>query len=98
MPRSDSGKKRENYKTNDDNTGKTGKENKVIRAFWKKNRVKDVMLLSSTELDKIIDEWLGEYQQMQLKKDKSWWYPSIGGKTLNEVRNKRTNIDKGWHL
>ena len=98
MPRSDKDIKRERYARKTDNTGKVGKENQVIRAFWDKNRVSDIMLLTSKELDKLISAWMDEYEARQREKKPHWWYPTIPGKTLNEVRNTRTDVDKGWHL
>ena len=56
------------------------------------------MLLTSKELDKLISKWMDEYEAIQIEKKPHWWYPTIPGKTLNEIRNTRTNVDKGWHL
>lgn len=98
MPRADKGVKRAKYNGSYDDTGKLGKENILLKAFWKLNKVSDFMTLSQKEADKKIDEWMEGYQERNLKKDKGWWYPSVGGLNLNEIRNKRTDIDKGWHL
>jgi hypothetical protein len=75
-------------------TGKTRKENRVESAFWKYNKVEDIMLLTSTELDQLIDTWMQDYEDRQIKNDRSWWYPSVTTFTLNDVRNKRTGLDK----
>ena len=84
------------YKTTpSDNTGKTRKENKVERTFWKYHTVEDMMLLTSTELDQLIDNWMAAYEARQIKNDKSWWYPTVTIYTLNDARNKRmTGVDK----
>jgi hypothetical protein len=96
--RTDIGKTRGKYKSTKDITGKTTKEPPLISAFWKSNKVADVMLLSSTELDILIEQWLKEYVERRLKDDRSWNFPSIALKNMNEIRNTRTKIDKGWHL
>lgn len=86
------------YNSTKDNTGKVSKEPPLLTAFWKANRVSDIMLLTSTELDEVIEKWLIDYVERRLKLDKKWDFPTIPAKTLNEIRNTRTNIDKGWHL
>jgi len=96
--RSDIGKPHKKYKSNKDITGKVTKEPPLLSAFWRANKVADMMLLTSTELDEVIDQWLKTYVEKRLKQNKSWDYPDIPKKTLNEVRNTRTNVDKGWHL
>jgi hypothetical protein len=62
--RSDIGTKRTRgeYKNNQDKTGKTVKENAALKGFWIDHKLEDMMLLTSTELDKVIDEWLNKYQ------------------------------------
>lgn len=86
------------YNSTKDNTGKVSKEPPLLTAFWKANRVSDIMLLTSTELDEVIEKWLIDYVERRLKLDKKWDFPTIPAKTLNEIRNTRTDIDKGWHL
>jgi hypothetical protein len=77
--RSDIGAKRTRgaYKNNQDKTGKTVKENAALKGFWIDHKLEDMMLLTSTELDKVIDDWLVKYQATQLKRDKFWWYPTM---------------------
>ena len=94
MPRSDSGTKRGKYKNSLDKTGKTTKENYVLRAFWKAHKVSDIIQLTPDELDAAIDAWLLAYETRQRKDDLGWWYPTVPKTTLNDVRNKRTGIDK----
>jgi len=95
MPRSDSGTKRGKYKNSLDTTGKVGKENYVLKAFWKANKVSDIMDLTPDELDAAIDAWLIGYEARQRERHgNGWWYPTIPETTLNDVRNKRTGIDK----
>jgi len=99
MPRSDSGTKRGKYKNNLDKTGKVGKENYVLRAFWKAHKLSYNMDLTPEELDAVIDAWLVGYEKRQREKHgNGWWYPSIPEFTINEVRNKRTGIDKAPKL
>lgn len=95
--RSDKGTKRAVYNGGIDSTGKTGKENIVLNAFWKLNKVSDFMNLSKEESDKKIDEWMEGFQERNIKRNRAWWYPSITIPLAKAV-NKRTNIDKGWHL
>jgi hypothetical protein len=94
--RADTGKKRENYTLKQDKRGKTVKENAALKGFWSDNKMEDVMLLSSTELDKLIDEWIIDYQARQLKRDQFWWYPTMyydpaptakGKKEINKAFN-----------
>ena len=70
-------KPRGSYKSNQDKTGKTVKENPALKGFWIEHKVADMMLLTSKELDKVIDEWLERYQSSQLKRDMFWWYPMM---------------------
>jgi hypothetical protein len=97
-PRSDLGTKRTNYNVNLDKSGKTGKENIALKSFWSSHKMEDIIQMSTKELDKAIDIWIEKYQARQIKANRSWWYPTLDGLTLHEVRNKRTNIDKGWRL
>ena len=95
MPRSDNGTKRGKYKNTLDTTGKTTKENYVLKAFWKAHKVSDIIQLTPDELDAAIDAWLIGYETRQRERHgNGWWYPSIPETTLNDVRNKRTGIDK----
>ena len=75
--RSDTGTKRATYVLKEDRTGKTFKENAALKGFWTDNKMVDIIQLSSEELDKLIDEWLLVYEARQLKRNLSWWYPSI---------------------
>lgn len=87
--RIDAGTKRGSYNNSHDKTGKTVKENLALNSFWKTHTVADMMLLSSTELDRFIDEWLVEYQARQIKRDSSWWYPTIYYDPYPEPKKKR---------
>ncbi len=95
QPRSDKGKRRESYTAKQELRGKTSKENNPIKSFWSFHTMDQVMQLTHKELDDLIAVWIEVYQANQMKRNKSWWYPSVGGLTLHEVRNKRTNVDKG---
>jgi hypothetical protein len=37
----------------------------------------DIIQMSTEDLDKLIDEWLMQFQEKQLKRDRGWWYPTI---------------------
>lgn len=95
--RSDKGTKRAKYNGAIDTTGKTGKENIVLNSFWKTNKVAEFMTLTKEEADKKLDEWMEGFQERNIKRNKGWWYPSITIPIAKAV-NKRTDIDKGWHL
>ena len=95
--RSDKGVKRAKYNKTLDTTGKTGKENIALNAFWKTNTVSEFMTLSKEEADKKIDEWMAKFEAKNIKRNKSWWYPTITIPIV-KARNKRTDIDKGWSL
>lgn len=75
--RVDVGRKRENYTLKQDKRGKTVKENAALKGFWSDHKMEDIILLSSTELDKLIDKWLIDYQARQVKRDQFWWYPTM---------------------
>lgn len=75
--RSDTGTKRTTYVLKEDRSGKTVKENPALKSFWSDNKMIDIIQLSSEELDKFIDEWLIAYETRQLKRNLSWWYPTI---------------------
>lgn len=91
-PRTDTGRKRENYVLKEDKTGKTFKENAALKGFWSDHKMEDIKLLSSTELDKVIDEWLVNYQAKQLKRNSSWWYPTMNyDPTPKTKKEKKVN-------
>ena len=101
MPRTDKGRKRGPrgpYTQKIDKTGKVGKENAVISSFWKIHKLADIMVMSTEEFEQVLEKFYQEYEARQIKRDFRWNYPIIDKSTLSEVRNKRTNIDKGWHL
>lgn len=82
------------YNKNYDETGKRGKENMVLRAFWRENKMIDIIKLTPKQLDKAIDAMLEKYQERQLKNDPNWWYPELDKKTLSQSRyNKRLDND-----
>ena len=95
-PRTDTGKKRENYTLKQDKRGKTVKENAALKGFWSDNKMEDVMLLSSTELDKLIDEWLIDYQARQLKRDQFWWYPTMYYDPIAKPKGKK-KVNKSFN-
>lgn len=91
-------KPRGKYKSTKDISGKVGKEPPLLSAFWRAHKVSEIMILTKKELDQTIEKWMEDYVARRIKLDKTWDFPSIPIKTLNEIRNTRTNIDKGWHL
>jgi hypothetical protein len=94
-PRSDNGTKRKEYKSSMETRGQAEKEVFPVKFFWRKHKMEDIICLSNEELDKIIDQSLDDYKEHNLIKDKGWWYPTLPKSTLNDVRNKKTEIDKG---
>jgi hypothetical protein len=76
-PRADTGTKRTTYKTKIDNSGKTVKENAALKSFWTNHKMEDIIKLSTKELDKKIDEWIIQFEAVQKKRDKFWWFPTI---------------------
>jgi hypothetical protein len=76
-PRSDIGAKRTSYVLKQDISGKTFKENAALKSFWSDYKMADIIQLSSEELDKLIDEWLTQFEARQMKRVKGWWYPTI---------------------
>jgi len=94
--RTDVGRKRENYTLKQDKRGKTVKENAALKGFWSDNKMEDVMLLTSTELDKLIDQWLIDYQARQLKRDQFWWYPTMYYDPIAKPKKKK-EINKSFN-
>ena len=94
--RSDKGvKRRGTYNLKREMRGFMGKENILARAFWGSNTMDQMMQLSGQEFEDHLEKWFEEYQARQLKRDPSWWYPTLPTKTLNQVRNKRMKgVDK----
>lgn len=87
--RSDSGTKRTNYVLKEDRSGKTFKENAALKSFWSAHKMEDIILLSGKELDKVIEEWILDFQQRQLKRDPFWWYPTISYDPKPKERKKK---------
>ena len=78
-----------NYKSTYDQTGKVGKENFAIKAFWRENKMEDVIKLTEEEVDAKIEEALAKYAKIQLADNFNWWYPELGGRTITESRYKK---------
>jgi len=91
-------KTRKIHVKNYDATGATDKENTVLRYFWIRNKVKDVMLLTSNQLDELIDTSLDSMAEARKKKNKFWNWPDVDKSSLHDVRNKKLKFDKGtWN-
>jgi hypothetical protein len=98
-PRSDTGTKRKTYNLKKETRGKVGKENNLARAFWGANSMDQMMQLSGQELEDHLEAWFQEFQARAIKRDPSWWYPSLPTKTINEIRNKRMKgVDKNIRI
>ena len=78
------------YKTTYDDTGKVGKENRVIKAFWRENKMENIIQLSPEEIDARIEIALDNYAARQIKEDPNWWYPEQG----RSVTDSRKRLDK----
>lgn len=76
-PRKDLGSKRGSYHRRVDNTGKTFKENAAIKSFWSNHKMQDIIQLSIDDLNKAIDKWISDFQEIQIKRDPFWWFPNI---------------------
>jgi hypothetical protein len=93
--RSDTGTKRTTYNLKKETRGKVGKENLLARAFWGGNSMETMMQLSGQELEDHLEAWFQEFERRAIKRNPTWWYPSLPTKTINEVRNKRMKgVDK----
>lgn len=57
--------------------GKQPKEYNVHKAFWRRNTMDQVIELSGEELDQVIDAFFVEYEKVQQKSNKHWWYPEV---------------------
>jgi hypothetical protein len=62
--------------------------------FWKHNNPAELNAMTDEQILQIIDEYLDKYITSYEKRNPGKDLPNIG-KTLAEVRNKRTNISKG---
>lgn len=93
--RSDKMEKREHrpYRRTYDEAGKTGRENMVIRAFWRENKMSDIIKLTAQQLDKAIESSLEAFRLKQSKKNPQWWYPEISKTTFSQARYKK-KVDK----
>lgn len=92
-PRSDKGKKRTEYLDKLDTTGKTVKENLALKSFWSSHTMEDIKLLSSTDLDKVIEQWILIYETAQIKRKKHWWYPDIMYVPKPKPKKKDVNVE-----
>jgi hypothetical protein len=81
-----------------DESGKVDKEPPLIKSFWSENKVASVMEMDSPVLDAIIEAFLEEWKVKRLKSNKGWDWPTITTKTMNDVRNKRTDTSKGIRI
>ncbi|CAB4155755.1 hypothetical protein UFOVP660_23 [uncultured Caudovirales phage] len=81
-----------------DESGKVDKEPPLIKSFWSENKVASVMEMDAPVLDAIIDAFLEGWKEKRLKTNKGWDWPTITTKTINDVRNKRTNAEKGIRI
>ena len=89
--RVDTGTKRGSYNMKHDSTGKTFKENIALKSFWSFHKMEDIKLLTSTELDEVIDKWITNYESTQLKRNPFWWYPEISYDPSPKVRTRKVN-------
>ena len=87
--RKDSGVKRGSYTKNLDNTGKVGRENAALKSFWVNHKMKDIIQLSTEELDKKIEEWIVIFEAKQIKSNKFWWYPEIVYEPVKKQRGPK---------
>lgn len=94
-PRTDKGSKRAKYVIKHDNRGKTVRENKALKSFWSTYKMEEIILLSDEDLDKVIDEWILDFQQRQLKRDPFWWYPTINYDP--KPKTKKKEINTSWN-
>ena len=81
-----------------DESGKVDKEPPLIKSFWSENKVASVMEMDSPVLDAIIEAFLEEWKVKRLKSNKGWDWPTITTKTMNDVRNKRTDVSKAIRI
>jgi hypothetical protein len=101
MPRIDKGVKRGPrgpYAKRTDETGKVGRESAAQRSFWKFHKLRDIMVMDPKELEATLDKFFDEYEARNIRNNPRWWYPISNKNSLSKIRNKRTDIDKGWHL
>ena len=87
--RTDAGTKRVKYNNHSEKRGITGKEVIVIKAFWKKHTMDQIIALSPEELEATLDKFYELYEQRQLSRNRFWDWPVLETKTMNEIRNKK---------
>lgn len=76
------------YKSTYDETGKVNLENKMIKAFWREHKMKDIIQLTPEELDQAIDKTIEAYKDRRIKDDPNWWFPVQDKKSYTEARKK----------
>lgn len=69
------------------------KEPGLISRFWKYNNPSDLNNMTDEQVLQLVDEYLERYIDSYVKRNPGKDLPNIG-KTLAEIRNKRTNISK----
>jgi len=78
MARSDAGKKRVSYNSKVDTTGKTVKENGLLKSFWSNHKMEDMIKLTQEQLDAEILLWMDEFEMAQKKRNKFWtWREAV---------------------
>lgn len=96
MPRVKGSKYTGEYVSKHDTTGQTEKENKMLRSFWTRNKVKDFMTLTEEEADSVIEKFMEDMQERQLARNPGWWYPSLG--STNDLRYTKEWREKNKKL
>jgi hypothetical protein len=67
----------------------------LFSRFYKKNPIEQLMNMSDEEITQAIDEYLEGYiKRFEQRNGKNVPLPEIELKTINDIRNKRTNISK----
>ena len=74
-----------------DETGKTGKEAKVMTSFWKEYTVEEIMTKSQEELEVIVNDFIAKYEAKNLKTNPGWWYPEDPGSHARVARRANKN-------
>lgn len=57
--------------------GLYGREPRVIKSFWTENTMDQVLAMTQEELDLVIDKYLDEFANRQIKNDKRWNWPIL---------------------
>lgn len=91
LPPAQTGIKRGKYKKQApiEPRGEQKNEFRVQKAFWRKYTMDQIIVMTSEELDKAIDNLIEEFAARQIKGNPRWWYPESPKDNYQKIRNHK---------